>query len=135
MAQITPSLFLKRALLADAVVSGAVAVLQLVAYNQLASLTGLSSALLLGTGTFLVGYVALLIVLALRATVPAAMIWLVIAGNLAWAVAALAVSATLPLATLGHAFAGVHALAVTTFSYLEYRGLGASAQTGGVARA
>lgn len=54
------------------------------------------------------------------------LIWLVIAGNLGWAVAALAVGATLPVAPLGIAFAAVHAITVTTFAYLEYRGISAS---------
>lgn len=127
MTSIVSSTFLKRALLADAIVSGTVALLQLAASAQLASLTGLSTPLLLGTGTFLVGYVTLLLVLAARQSVPTPLVWAVIAGNLAWAVAALGVSTALPLSALGHAFAAVHALAVTTFAYLEYKGLGLSA--------
>jgi hypothetical protein len=126
MTSIVANSFLKGALIADAGVSGAVALLQLLASGQLAALTGLSAALLVGTGVFLVGYVALLIALATRAQVWSALIWAVIVGNLAWAVAALAVSASLPLAPLGHAFAIVHAVAVAAFAYLEYRGLGAS---------
>jgi hypothetical protein len=136
MTSIVPSSFLKRVLLADAGVSGAVALLQLVAAKQLSALTGLPAGLLLGTGIFLVGYVTLLVVLAKRSTVLSSMIWLVIVGNLAWAVAALAVAATLPVALLGEAFAAVHAVAVTAFAYLEYRGLGVSAaRAGDVARA
>lgn len=135
MTSITPSSFLKRVLLADAGVSGAVALLQLVATKQLAELTGLPAVLLLGTGLFLVGYVTLLIVLATRSRVWSSMIWLVIAGNLGWAVAALIVGATVPGTLLGEAFAAVHAIAVTTFAYLEYRGLGISATTRTVARA
>jgi hypothetical protein len=124
MNSIAPSSFLKRVLLADAGVSGSVALLQLVASQPLAALTGLSTGLLLGTGAFLVGYVGLLIALAVRAQVWVGMLWLVIAGNLGWAVAALGVSASLPLSPLGHAFALVHAVAVSVFAYLEYRGLG-----------
>jgi hypothetical protein len=126
MNSIVPSTSLKRALLADACVSGAVALLQLVAYKPLASYTGISSVLLLGTGVFLVGYVGLLIVLALRESVWSSLIWLVVAGNLGWAVAALCIAAAQPLTALGAAFALVHAVSVTTFAYLEYRGLGAS---------
>lgn len=126
MNSIVASPFLKRVLLADAGVSGAVALLQLAATERLAALTGLPAGLLLGTGVFLVGYVALLITLAKSSSVWSSMIWIVIAGNVAWAVAALAVAATLPVGLLGEAFAAVHALAVTLFAYLEYRGLGAS---------
>ena len=125
---VQPSSFLKRALVADAAVSGAVALLQLAASAQLSSFTGLPQPLLLGTGTFLVGYVTLLLVLAARQSVWSSLLWLVIAGNLAWAVGALGVSMSSPLSTLGHAFAAVHAVAVTTFAYLEYRGLGLSLQ-------
>lgn len=136
MTSIVPSAFLKRVLLADAGVSGAVAVLQLVATRQLAAHTGLPAGLLFGTGLFLCGYVALLITLAKRHSVWSSMVWIVIAGNVAWAVAALAVGATLRLALLGEAFAGAHALAVTTFAYLEYRGLSTSAAgSSSVARA
>ncbi|HTU64165.1 MAG TPA: hypothetical protein VMF89_37125 [Polyangiales bacterium] len=136
MTSIIPSSFLKRVLLADAGVSGAVALLQLVATKQLAALTGLPVGLLLGTGIFLVGYVTLLIVLAKRSSVWSSMIWLVIVGNLGWAIAALVVAATLPTALLGEAFAAVHAIAVTTFAYLEYRGLGVSGSSAAdVARA
>jgi hypothetical protein len=136
MTSIIPSSFLKRVLLADAAVSGAVALLQLVATDELAALTGLPAGLLLGTGLFLVGYVTLLIVLAKSSRVWSSMIWLVIAGNLAWAVAALAVAVTVPTALLGELFAAMHALAVTTFVYLEYRGLGVNdANSGSVARA
>ena len=126
MNSIVPSTFLKRALLADACVSGAVALLQIEAYKPLATYTGISSTLLLGTGVFLVGYVTLLIALAARESVWSSLIWLVIAGNLGWAIAALGVAALQPLAALGSAFALVHAVAVTIFAYLEYRGLGAS---------
>ena len=129
MTSIIPSSFLKRVLLADAGVSGAVALLQLVATEQLALFTGLPAGLLLGTGIFLVGYVTLLVVLAKRSSVWASMIWLVIVGNLGWAVAAVTVGATLPAALLGEAFAAVHAVAVTTFAYLEYRGLGESSSS------
>lgn len=126
MTSIIPSSFLKRVLLADAGVSGAVALLQLVATKPLAALTGLPAGLLLGTGSFLVGYVTLLVVLAKRSSVWSSLIWLVIVGNLAWAMAALVVAATLSVAPLGAAFAAVHAIAVTAFAFLEYRGLGVS---------
>jgi len=133
MTSIIPSSFLKRVLLADAGVSGAVALLQLAATQQLAALTGLPAGLLVGTGIFLVGYVTLLVVLAKRESVWTSMIWLVIVGNLGWAVAALVVAATVPGALLGEAFAAVHALAVTAFAYLEYRGLGVSGSRAGLA--
>lgn len=117
--------FLARVLVADAVVSGAVALLQLLAMARVAELTGLSGSLLLGTGWFLVGYVALLFVLASRARLPAALVWLVIVGNMGWAAGALVIAAS-RLPALGIAFSAVHAAAVLVFAALEYLGMRAS---------
>jgi hypothetical protein len=61
---IQPNGFLRGALLADAAVSGAVALLQLALTGLLVELLHLPSPLLVGTGAFLVAYVALLLVLA-----------------------------------------------------------------------
>jgi hypothetical protein len=135
MTSIIANPFLKRALLADAAVSGAVALLQLALPGRLAAWTGLPSALLLGTGAFLVGYVALLVALASRARVLPALIWFVIAGNAGWGIAALIVSQSLSLSALGQAFAIVHASAVFAFAALEYRGLKTSVSAPGLGRA
>lgn len=126
MTSIAPSLFLKRALIADACVSGACAVLQLIATRLLHEYTGLAVPLLQGTGLFLVGFVGLLVWLATRPALPAALVWLVIIGNLAWAAAAVVVSCSPELRALGSAFAWVQALAVALFAGLEYAGLARS---------
>ena len=128
MQTIVPNTFLKRVLWADAAVSGAVALLQLAVPALLAAQTGLPNALLVGTGLFLVGYVAWLITLATRARLWTPLLWFVIAGNAGWAVAALVVSLALPLAALGQGFAFVHAAAVSVFAWLEYRGLSDSSR-------
>ena len=134
MQTIVPNTFLKRALGADAALSGAVALLQLAVPTLLAAQTGLAPALLIGTGVFLVGYVALLIVLATRARLWAPLVWFVVAGNAGWAVAALVVSQEQALSALGQAFAFVHAVAVSVFAWLEYRGLATSSRAGAVER-
>jgi hypothetical protein len=126
MTTIEPSSFLKRALFADAGVSGAVALLQLTATSMLHDYTSLSFALLQGTGVFLIAYVALLCVLATRPQLSAAWVWIVIAGNVGWALGALALCGSAALPTLGVVFALIHAAAVSAFAGLEYIGLARS---------
>ena len=118
--------FLKRALLADAAVSGASALLQLMAAEMLAQYTALSAALLRGTGVFLIAYVALLVGMALRPRLPRALVWVVIVGNVAWAIGALALCRGLPM--LGVAFCVIQAATVLVFAELEYVGLGRGAR-------
>lgn len=135
MTQIRPNSFLKRALIADAVVTGAVALAQLSATGLIVEWTGLAPALVTGTGVFLVGYVALLVALVTRARLPAAWLWLVIAGNAGWAAGALLVIEASELPAFGSAFAAVHALATLTFALLEYQGLRTSpGESAGFAR-
>ena len=125
MQTIHPNRLLRGALLADAVVSGAVALLQLALAGPLAELLRLPSSLLLGSGAFLVAYVVLLIVLARSARAWTALIWIVVLGNLAWAVGCVGLmfGADAKPSALGVAFLGVQAVAVLTFAALEYKGL------------
>jgi hypothetical protein len=120
-----PNKFLQGALLADAVVSGAVALLQLALTGPLVDLLHLPSSLLLGTGTFLVAYGALLVVVARSARVWTPLMWIVVVGNMAWALACigLILGATAKPSSLGVAFVGVQAVAVLIFASLEYKGL------------
>ena len=128
MRSIRPSAFLKTVLIADAAASGAVAVLQLVAANWLSQRSMLPHALLVGTGAFLVIYAAMLTWLARRTTVWSAVVGTVVLGNVAWAVAcvALVLGQASTLSGLGVAFVAVHAVAVLLFAALEYSGLRAS---------
>lgn len=132
MQTIQPNGFLRGVLLADAVVSGAVALLQLALTGLLVELFYLPSSLLMGTGAFLMAYVVLLIVLARSVRVWPALIWIVVVGNVAWALGCvgLMVGAKLNPSPLGVAFLAVQAVAVLLFAGLEYKGLGESA--GGV---
>jgi hypothetical protein len=127
MRELSPSVLLKRALYADAAVSGAVGLLQLTTASELSTLTALSESLLLRTGLFLLGYVALLLFLATRRRVEHRLLWLVIVGNLLWAVAAVSLASTpTGLPPLGVAFVLAQALAVVSFAALQYFGLRAS---------
>lgn len=139
MKTVLPSSLLKLALAADAVVSGAVAVLQVLAANWLAELLQLPRSLLLETGVFLLAYTVLLIVLARSPRVWSVLIGLIVIGNAGWAACCLVLLVTGMLSPnlLGVAFVLVQAFAVLIFAVLEFRGLSASvpSRDGSAARA
>jgi hypothetical protein len=87
MQTVHPSRLLRIALLADAVVSGAMGVLQLGAAAALATLLELPQALLLGTGEFLLAYALLLVTLATRTRLWPALVTFIVLGNVLWALA------------------------------------------------
>ena len=87
---IQPSLFLRRALLADAIVTGAVALLQTFGAGLLAPMLNLPQPLVLETGLFLIAYTALVGWLGTRQSMPKALVAIVIAGNAAWALGSIA---------------------------------------------
>lgn len=112
--------FLRTALTADAVASGAMGLGLALAPGAIGAATGLPAGLLLGAGLFLLPYAALIAWLASRAAVPRVLLWVLVAGNLGWAVE----SAALPLLGfvapngLGIAFIAVQAVAVAVFAEL-----------------
>jgi len=117
---ITTTPFLRLALAADAAASGLMGAALAMAPAAIGRWTGLPPALLSGAGLFLLAYAALLGWLASRAAVPKPMLWLLVAGNLAWAIE----SAALPLLGFvapngwGIAFLAVQAVAVAAFAEL-----------------
>lgn len=125
MSTIQPNRFLRNALRADAAVSGAVGVLQLALADLLAKVLELPSLMLTGAGLFLLGYVALLVVLARSARLWSGWIWIVILGNIAWALGCitLAFSREFAPSELGIAFLATQTVTVIVFAALEYRGL------------
>jgi hypothetical protein len=130
---VIPSPLLRTALVADAVVSGGVAVLQLTAASWLSDLLSLPRTLLVESGAFLVAYTVLLVVLARSPRVPSAVVGIIVLGNIGWAVgcfALLAMGAPAP-SRFGVAFVLVQAAAVLLFAALEYVGLSASERTAG----
>ncbi len=128
MKAIHPAPILRFTLIADAVVSGAVALLQSLAPQFLAGLLALPDALLLGSGVFLLFYTVLLVALARSKTVWTALIALIVAGNLGWAVGCIALLAAGWAApnALGVGFVLLQALTVLVFAGLEFAGLKAS---------
>ena len=142
MRTIHASRFLKVALFADAAVTGAVALLQLLAGKLLAGLLALPFVLLLESGVFMVLYVGLLLAMATRRRLWSWLVWAVIVGNVAWAVGCLSLLKPLPAlvglgidgggqaSSLGMAFLLIQAFTALAFALLQWRGLHASSVAG-----
>jgi hypothetical protein len=122
---IHPSQFLCRALLADAVFSGIAAMVLTLDAGALAPLLALPEALLRETGLFLIAYTALVGWLGTRQTMPKILVAIVIAGNIAWTVASIALlfSGAVTPNLLGEVFVAVQAIATGVFAELQYIGL------------
>lgn len=112
--------FLRLALAADAAASGAMGLAFAAAPAAIGAATALPAGLLRYAGLFLIGYAAVLATLAARSAVPRPVLWLLVAGNLAWAVEC----AALPLLGFvapngwGIALLAVQAVAVAVFAEL-----------------
>ena len=117
--------FLPRVMWADAVSCGATGALQLEFADALAALTGLPTALLLGTGAFLLVYAAAAAAMASRRSPPRTLIGWVAVGNLGWAVgcAALLASGAVALNGWGTAWVLAQAATVLLLADLQWTGL------------
>jgi hypothetical protein len=122
---IQPSLLLRRALLADAIFSGVSAVLLSLGAGALASLLHLPQSLLRETGLFLIAYAAVVGWLGTRQSILRSLVWIVVAGNAAWALASIALlfSGWVAPNLLGEAAVATQAIAVGIFAELQYVGL------------
>ena len=122
---IQPSMFLRRAILADAIFSGVSAVLLTFGAGALALLLNLPEPLLLETGLFLIAYAALVGWLGTRQAMPRAVVMIVIAGNAAWTLASIALlfSGAVTPNLLGEAFVAAQAIVVGALAELQYIGL------------
>ena len=122
---INPSLLLRRALLADAIFSGASAVLLSFGAGALAPLTNVPEPLLRETGLFLILYAALVGWLGTRPAMPKALVKVVIAGNAAWTLASIALlfSGAVTPNIWGEALVAAQAIAVGALAELQYIGL------------
>jgi hypothetical protein len=131
---IHPSLFLRRAILADAIFSGASAVLLTLGAGPLAPLLNLPEPLLRETGLFLIAYAALVWWLGTRQAMPKPLVIIVIAGNSAWTLASIALlfSGWVNPNLLGEVLVAMQAIAVGAFAELQYIGL---RKSGGAATA
>jgi hypothetical protein len=122
---IHPSLFLRRAILADAIFSGAAALPLTFGAGACAPLLNLPEMLLRETGLFLIAYAALVGWLGTRQSMPKALVTTVIAGNAAWTVASIVLlfSGAVTPNWLGEAAIAAQAIAVGALAELQYIGL------------
>ena len=122
---INPSVFLRRAILADAIFSGASALLLTFGAGALAPVLNLPEALLRETGLFLIAYAALVGWLGTRQSMPKALVLIVIAGNAAWTIGSIALlfSGAVTPNLLGEAVVAIQAIATGAFAELQYIGL------------
>lgn len=125
MTSIGTSTFLRRALVADAAISGATGLLMILGAEALQGLLGLPAALSRSAGLVLLPFVALLVWLATRERAPRAGVWTVIEINALWVIGSLllVLSGWVALTGLGSAFVLVQAVAVAGFAAVQYAGL------------
>lgn len=116
---------LRRALLLDAVASGGMGVLLLVASTPLERLLGLPLDLIRYVGVFLIPFAASLIWVATRRSPAPGIARTIVWGNVLWVIASvtLLASGLVRPTLLGEAFVLLQAVAVLVFAYLEHRGL------------
>ena len=122
---IDASTFLRRALLADAIFSGAAALGFTFGAGAFATQFSLPEALLRETGLFLIAYAALVGWLASRTSVAKALVLLVVVGNAAWTVGSIALlfSGAVSPNLAGELMIVAQAIATGVFAELQYVGL------------
>jgi hypothetical protein len=116
---------LRRALLADGVISGTTGLLMFAAAGPLGSLLGLNVALLRAAGLSLLPFAALLVYLAARDRTPHRLVWGIVGYNLLWVLDSvlLLVTGWAEPTLLGYLFTLGQALVVAVFAGLQYVGL------------
>ncbi len=119
------SKFLRRILIADAVISGATGILMLTAAGPLSQLLGVPAELLRSAGLSLIPFTAFVVWICTRAAIPRTSVWTVIALNAAWVLASVALLFVdrLDPNRLGVAFIVLQAVAVAGFAEMQYVGL------------
>ncbi len=115
----------RQMLLLDAVITGALALLVIVAAGWLSPYLGLPATLLRGAGIVLMPFVALLLIGATRSRLSPRLLGLIIAINLLWVTASVALlfSTLVSPTHLGSGFVIAQAAAVVGIAGLQYSGL------------
>ena len=128
---INPSLFLRRALIADAIFSGLAAAGFTFGAGVFAALFNLPEVFLLEVGLFLVAYAAFVGWLGSRQNMMKALVLIVIAGNAAWTLGSIALlfSGAVAPNVLGMVMVVAQAIATGVFAELQYIGLRKSVGT------
>ncbi len=116
------STFLRRALMADAVVTGMTALALVAGAATLEHLLGLPAALLRGAGLSLVPFTALLVYLLRKERLPRGAAWFVIACNALWAIDSIALLMTdwVDPTLIGQVFVVLQAIVVAIFAEAQY---------------
>jgi hypothetical protein len=122
---ITVTPFLRSVLHADALISGAAGLLMMLGAPLLSPLLELPAELLFWAGLILLPFVAMLVVIARRATVSKLVMIDIIAINALWVVGSfgLLLSGVVTPNALGIAFVVGQALAVAVFAELQFSGI------------
>ena len=125
MSHVPASTFLRRVLLADAVLSLPSGAAMALGGGLLSQWLGLPAWLLVPGGVALVAYAVLLFWMAERPSVPRVALWVFIGFNLVWAIDCVAIATGVWFAptALGLAFLGLHVLAGLVFAELQFMGL------------
>jgi hypothetical protein len=120
-----PPTLLRRALLADAVASGGVAVLLVAAAGPLENLLAIPAAFLRGAGLILIPYTLFVAYLGTRDTILSGKGWFVVEANVIWAAASVLVLVTGWIApnTLGLLFVLGQAAVVAALGAAQFAGL------------
>ncbi|HYG48730.1 MAG TPA: hypothetical protein VD846_12425 [Allosphingosinicella sp.] len=118
-------IFLRRVLALDSASCAIIGLMLCLGAGPLSTLLGLGEGLLFGAGALLLPLAAFIAWLASRPSPPSPLVWLVIAGNVAWSVESfLLISAEgARITALGTVFVAGQALAVLAITALEYAGL------------
>jgi hypothetical protein len=127
----TPSLFLRRVLLLDAVATGATGILLLGGTSLLQSLLNLPAQLMTYAGIFCVGWAVIVGFASAQKQLNRSFVWPIIIGNAVWVLGSLAllVSGYVAPTLLGYAFVIAQAIVVGIFAELQYVGLRQQAVT------
>lgn len=112
--------FLRHVLRADGLSCAACGLLQVAAPNALSARLGLPEPLLAYSGEFLLVYAAWVAWLSTRQPVPRSLVWLLIAGNLGWALACAAVLIGLAPTALGMGYVLMQAACVVVLADLQF---------------
>jgi hypothetical protein len=114
--------FLRYALIADAIASGATGLLMIAGAGFLSALLALPGGLLFEAGLILVPYVLLVAIVASRPVIPVKPVWFIIACNALWVLGSLILltSGLVAPNALGYAFVIAQAAAVALLGELQY---------------
>lgn len=125
MTMIVPSRLLRRALVLDALASGATGLLTASGARILAGFCNLPESLLTYTGLSLLPFAAIVGLMARRDTVPAAIVWAIVAYNALWSFDSLAllISGWIAPNAFGYFFIAGQAFVVAVLAECQYIGL------------